>query len=250
MRRLIICTRIVVVYTAAALRSHHMSHACIAVLSDDRLLAEGVVQLINAEMPCTACVIDRRAPLWDRLQSERVGVLLIDSRLEDARQICSALFDDSDVFVVLIAAPDDDAWILEALSAGARGVVCRDASTAHLLKAIAFVQGGQIWASRRVLSAAWLKIRHLARTEESPLHANTIQERLSTREREVLQCAAMGLTYKQVAATLGIRPSTVKAHLMQIYRKLGVRGRGELAAAYSRILPALDEQTPRLRRPA
>jgi DNA-binding NarL/FixJ family response regulator len=190
-------------------------------------------------MPCAAFAIDGRAPSWDRLRSYPAAVLLIDSHLQEARHICSTLFHDSAVFVVMIAAPDDDEWILEALSAGARGVLGRDASTANLLKAIAFVLGGQIWAPRRVLSAAWLTCRHLAKPEEHRQPSSMIRERLSTRECEVVQSAAVGLTNKQVAAILGIRPATVKTHLTQIYRKLGLQRRSELAAAYGRAVPCL-----------
>lgn len=59
---------------------------------------------------------------------------------------------------------------------------------------------------------------------------------LSTREREVLRSVAEGATNAEVAAALHIRPGTVKRHLENIYAKLDVTGRAELAAL-RRIVP-------------
>lgn len=55
-------------------------------------------------------------------------------------------------------------------------------------------------------------------------------DRLTPREREIVNCVAQGLSFKQAAKKIGVAPSTVANHLYRVYRKLGVYSRTELAA--------------------
>lgn len=55
-------------------------------------------------------------------------------------------------------------------------------------------------------------------------------DRLTAREREIVNCVAQGLSFKQAAKKVGVAPSTVANHLYRVYRKLGVYSRTELAA--------------------
>src|SRR4029453_18938188 len=63
-----------------------------------------------------------------------------------------------------------------------------------------------------------------------------IERRLSCREQEVLHYAVAGFGNKEVADRLIISEATVKVHLTHIFRKLGLHGRGQLAAAYHGII--------------
>jgi DNA-binding CsgD family transcriptional regulator len=60
---------------------------------------------------------------------------------------------------------------------------------------------------------------------------------LSTREQQVLQMAAEGMTNAQIAASLSVTTHAVKFHLAGVYRKLGTRNRTEAAVAYLRRGP-------------
>ncbi|TJY59394.1 helix-turn-helix transcriptional regulator [Sinimarinibacterium sp. CAU 1509] len=55
-------------------------------------------------------------------------------------------------------------------------------------------------------------------------------DRLTAREREIVNCVAQGLSFKQAAKKIGVAPSTVANHLYRVYRKLGVYSRTELAS--------------------
>ncbi len=68
-----------------------------------------------------------------------------------------------------------------------------------------------------------------------PLH---LSSQLSARERAVAWHFAQGLTYKAVAKTLGIAPATVRHHLRQVYRKLGIQDKGAIAWALSQEQPS------------
>jgi DNA-binding CsgD family transcriptional regulator len=59
-----------------------------------------------------------------------------------------------------------------------------------------------------------------------------MDELLSGREREVMRCAAQGMTNAQIAARLHVSTHVVKFHLASVYRKLGVANRTEATARY------------------
>ena len=123
---------------------------------------------------------------------------------------------------------------MDALASGARGIVYSSAPIDEVVKALHVLDNNQVWAPREVIVATWTRIR----TEQEKRAAAEIAlaERLSAREREVFRYAAAGLGNKEVANRLSISEATVKVHLTHIFQKLGLRGRGELAAAYHGLL--------------
>jgi DNA-binding NarL/FixJ family response regulator len=146
-------------------------------------------------------------------------------------------------YLIVVNAPDDDEWAVDALATGVRGILSRDSSGEDLIKAIHVVHGGGIWARRRWLDAC---IHRAAsrRTISSP-SGPRLDARLSNREREVFHHAATGAGNKELATLLSISEATVKAHLTRIFQKLGVSGRAELAAAYHGLRPLAAPQVVR-----
>ena len=214
------------------LRLRAMAPAAIGVVivSDDRLLTEGLLQLLSPEplLEVAACADPRRT-------FSAADVVLVDSRMECAMVLCRHLAHDRGVAVVMIAAPEGQEWACRALEAGARGILTRATGTGEVIGAINSVADGVIWAPRRVISTM---LDRLARGGANIRH-ETIEAPLSAREREIVRHAATGLGNKELAARLSISEATVKVHLTHIYQKLGVRCRTELAAAYySGVHPA------------
>jgi DNA-binding NarL/FixJ family response regulator len=195
-------------------------------VSDDRLFADGVAQSIRSETPYR--IIGASEP-------ELPDILLIDSRVGNPLKFCTTDPDKDHPLVIFLVAPDDDGWMLQAIAAGARGIVAKNAPASDIIRAITTVREEQIWAPRRILGSALLLHQKATAVRERQVEAQ-FEQPLSTREREVLRNMAAGLSNKEVAARLGIRPATVKVHLMNIFQKLGVRSRGQLAAAYNGAL--------------
>ena len=168
------------------------------------------------------------ALLRPALRSLRPEVLVVDSRMEGALELCAALKHEGGPAVVLIAAEACDAWLIRALRAGARGVLTKGARAEDLIKAVRVVHEGQIWAPRQLM-AEWA-----AQVATSPgvPPGEAMCERLTSRETEIFRYAAGGLSNKEMADRLAISLATVKVHLSHIFQKLGLRGRTGLAAAY------------------
>ena len=204
----------------------------IAVLSDDRLLCDGVIKLLQADPAFDLVAHERTAGAGRLLRTVRADVWLIDSRLDGAVELCGEA--SGDAATLLIAAPGDSAWCRDALCAGASGVLPKNAGAGELVNAIRVVHGGSVWAPRRVMADC---IKHLLTASVARRAGGAMLERhLSRREREIFREAASGLGNKELAARLAIGEATVKAHLTHIFQKLGVRGRAELAAVYHGVL--------------
>ena len=226
------------------------SHIRVAVASDDTLLCD-LLRVIGAEMSFRIANVTDAAALRVDMRTARPEVLLLDSRVPGALELCWALKSDGRPAVIFfMAGPDDDLFAVAALDAGARGIVARTCAAEELAKAVRVVHDGQIWARRQVLEA---RLEHLVQSAAVPGMADpSLDERLSHREQEVFRHAAAGLSNKELAHTLLISQATVKAHLTSIFQKLGLRGRTELAAAYHGIgRPGPGPVPPgQLRRPA
>jgi DNA-binding NarL/FixJ family response regulator len=117
--------------------------------------------------------------------------------------------------VVLTSFPDEE-LVLRAVDAGAVGYLLKDAEPEDLVQGIRDAAEGGSPVSGKV---AWALLRR----------EPAASELLSAREREVLSLVAEGLTNKRIASHLGISEATVKAHLTNIYQRLGIADRTQAA---------------------
>jgi DNA-binding NarL/FixJ family response regulator len=119
--------------------------------------------------------------------------------------------------VIALTSFSDRERVNGALAAGAIGYLLKDCQPAELLAAIRAAAQGHAPLDPRVAAA-------LLPAREPPPH-----EQLSAREREVLELAAKGMANKQIGRALGISESTVKVHLGNIFRRIGVADRTSAA---------------------
>jgi DNA-binding NarL/FixJ family response regulator len=123
-----------------------------------------------------------------------------------------------DTRVVVLTSFSDRDRILNAIDAGAVGYLLKDAEPLELLAGIRAAAGGESPLHPKAASAV---LR--ARAENAP------REELSERERQVLELVGAGLPNKRIAMRLGISEKTVKAHLTNVFRQIGVADRTQAA---------------------
>jgi DNA-binding NarL/FixJ family response regulator len=133
---------------------------------------------------------------------------------------------------IVLAPLDDEALAIQALKAGASGFCSRDTATALIRKAVQLVEAGEIWVGRRVMLRL---IEDLATLRAHDGHDPSGEGRLTPREREIASLVARGAGNKQIAHQLSISIKTVKAHLTNIFKKLGLSTRLQLALALGRV---------------
>ena len=160
-------------------------------------------------------------------------VLLLDlamprhTGLDALRDLSAAGKVAGPVRIILLTAAVEKKQIVEALQLGARGVVLKDSATELLLKSIHAVMGGEYWVGRESVSNLVQYLRNLMQTTSE----ETKQKKfgLTPRELEIVSAIVAGYANREVAEYFKISEDTVKHHLSNIFDKLGVSTRLELA---------------------
>jgi DNA-binding NarL/FixJ family response regulator len=132
--------------------------------------------------------------------------------------------------IVLTEAPDEREGIA-ILKAGARGYCHRDIDIALLEKATHVVLKGEIWVGRKLIPHLLEELTVLTeqRRRDAPGRSDERLERVTPRERQIVDLLSVGASNKEIAKRLNVTERTVKAHLTAIFRKLGLSGRLQLA---------------------
>jgi DNA-binding NarL/FixJ family response regulator len=129
-----------------------------------------------------------------------------------------------EIAVLMLSMHDKAEYVMQAIQAGARGYVLKDAPATDIIAAIDTVMKGGIYYSAG-----------LAKQLAKPMAPVQL---LTPREREVLQCIATGKSNKHIARELDLSVRTVETHRLNIKRKLGIEGQADL------IRFALENATP------
>jgi len=154
-------------------------------------------------------------------------ILLLDLRMpeKDGLGVLEEVnFDTLPTRVIVLTAAEDDRDVVRAMRLGARGVVLKQSASDLLLKSIRKVHEGEIWLDNRMTAEvidAFKKSSEAGQRREKPL--------LSDREKEIVQLVAQGFRNREIGEKLFISEQTVKNHLHNIFDKLGVSDRLELA---------------------
>jgi DNA-binding NarL/FixJ family response regulator len=205
-----------------------MTPIAVWILSDHRLFSEGLRALLASEarLAVELLALSPDGPRGVQPPGEEAAspdILLLDAQAEDALGWCRRLVQrHPGAGVLLVGAAPDEAWALDALCAGARGILPRAASLEDLVKAVRVVRDGQVWAPKSVVARAMDML--------SGVHGS--DGRLTPREHEVLNHLLRGLTNREIAERAAISQATVKAHVTSIFRKLSVRDRTQLVVRY------------------
>ena len=141
--------------------------------------------------------------------------------LEAARQISKRA---PAVRILMLSMHADEAYITQAVEAGATGYLLKDSADAELVKAVTAAIQGRSFFSPRVATVLLDEYRKsLARRGITDRF-----ESLSEREREVFQLVAEGHSNKSAAAVLGVSPATVETHRSHIMEKLDLHSVAEI----------------------
>jgi DNA-binding NarL/FixJ family response regulator len=132
-----------------------------------------------------------------------------------------------EIKVLMLTVFEDDEKIFGAIKAGANGYLLKKDSPQKILDAIDAVYKGES-AMNGMIAAKLLEYFQKQGTRQTSLE----EADLTTREKQILQFLVKGMSYKEIAATLFISVETLNSHIKNIYRKLNVHSRSELAAKY------------------
>lgn len=149
-----------------------------------------------------------------------IGMPLLNG-IEATRQIVRRA---PSVRILILSMHSDQAYVTQAVQAGARGYLLKDSAGAELIEAIRAVAAGKTFFSPTVAQVVFDDyVRSLTDRGITDRY-----DALSEREREVLQLVAEGRSSKEIADVLSISPATVETHRTHVLQKLGLRNTAEV----------------------
>lgn len=140
--------------------------------------------------------------------------------IDATRQI---LADNSGAKVLALSSHKDRKTILSVLRAGARGYIVKEAAVSELVQAIEAVAAGRMYLSPHIIDRV---LDNLLVGDEEP--ESSPLDRLSSREREILQLLTEGKNSREIGELLSLSPKTVETHRHKAMQKLGVHSSSEL----------------------
>jgi two-component system response regulator NreC len=205
---------------------HMTDKICVLLVDDHRILREGIRSILEGheDIQVVGEAGDGRQAV-SLVGELNPDVVLMDiampllNGLEATRQIKR---DHPEVKVLILSVHDEEEYIRQALSAGAMGYLLKYTSTSELLSAIRTVYQGEAVLSPAITTLViedylrWADIKQAS------------SDKLTPREREVLQLIAEGYTNKEIAEILQISVKTVMAHRSNLMGKLDLHSRGDL----------------------
>lgn len=194
-------------------------------LADDHaLVLEGFKKLLEEYCEVVGAVEDGRA-LLEAAQKLQPDVIALDISMPylngvDAAQYLRKIVPQAKLIFITMHA--DQAYVSEAFKAGASGYLLKRSARSELVQAIEAVLKGNYYVTSLITKD--LVLSTLAASHQPIIQTN----RLTARQREILQLVAEGLVVKEIAATLKISPKTVEYHKSKLMEQLDLHTTAEL----------------------
>ncbi len=205
-----------------------MSDAIRILLADDHtVLRQGMAQVLDAQTDMTVV-----AQAGDGLEAVNLArtkephVVLMDINMpemdgvEASRQITG---ENPHVSIIILTMYRDDAYVFEAIKAGASGYLLKEVELEELLDAIRTVASGEA-----VIDSV-IAARVLAEFRQLQTNKKTKEDALSERDVEILRLVAQGLPNQEIGERLSIAEKTVRNRLSLLFHQLHLNNRTEAA---------------------
>lgn len=204
----------------------------VLVADDHPIVREGIRKLLELEddLRVVAEAGDGREVL-ELTNQVHPDIILLDLKMPgmDGLAVLQTLqqLKDKSKTIVLTASEDKNEWV-QAMKLGCSGIVIKQTSPDLIVKSIRKVWGGEVWLDSHTTAAV---MRQFASPADGSGRGGRGRGRspLSNREREIVALVAQGYRNREMAEKMFISEQTVKNHLHNIFDKLGVSDRLELA---------------------
>ncbi len=204
------------------------------VIADDHpIVRDGLRKLLSLEddLEVVGEASDGREVL-DVVQALEPDVLLLDLRMPnlDGLSALQALQQSKKkTRVIVLTASEDKNEFVQAMKLGCSGIVLKQTAPELIVKSIRKVHAGEIWLDSHTTAAVMRQFSAAGDLSSPGNGRNRERSPLSQREREIVALVAQGYKNKEMAEKMFISEQTVKNHLHNIFDKLGVSDRLELA---------------------
>lgn len=215
------------------------------IADDHSLIRDGLRKLLQSESGFE--VVGEASDgemLMSTIRDVRPDVLLLDlamPRLNGMEVLRELSKTGIEVKTLLVTASIDKAQVVQALQLGAHGVLLKESGSSRLFDSIRCVMTGQYWVGRESVSDLIRALRSLGTTPEPVERPRDFG--LTRRELEIAALVTAGWSNPDIADRCSISEQTVKHHVSNIFDKLGVSNRLELAlfAIHHKIIGSAPE---------
>jgi len=202
----------------------------VALVDDHTLFREGIKKILSLEpdIEIVGEAVDGEE-IVQLLKHCRPDVLLLDIKMEkiSGLQILPQIVGQyPQLKVIVLTAQISKAESVKAIKDGARGIILKHAASEFLIKGIRKVFEGELWADTSTMTRV---VESLSQKYRGERDLEQDRRELSQREREVVSLVASGYRNKEIANKLFISEQTVKTHLSNVFQKLEISDRLELA---------------------
>jgi two-component system, NarL family, response regulator DevR len=205
----------------------------VAIIDDHEIVREGLKSILQSEPDFEVVAeSDTAEGLGELIEKTHPDVVLLDARLPgiSGAEACRGLVAaHPDIAVLMVSTYSDDQLVEECILAGAKGYVVKDIERFSLKESIRAVARGQGAVSPEVAGKV---LERLRTKKESSSRVSSMP--LSERQLKILRLIAEGFSNREIASRVYLSENTVKSHVQEIFRKLGVRNRVEAALTASR----------------
>ncbi len=219
----------------------------VLVVDDQRLMRDGIASLLEIQEGIEVVgTASNGQEAIEKAMALRPDVILMDVRMpvmDGATATAQVRRQLPDCQVLMLTTFDDEAYIAEALQAGASGYLLKDIPAPDLARAVQAVRRGIYQFAPSVAGKMMASLNRPNSINTPPIHSTITRESgeesrhalaahaldLTHREIEVLRLIARGATNREIADQLVVSEGTVKNHLSSILSKMGVRDRTQAA---------------------
>jgi len=208
----------------------------IALADDHPIFRDGLCRLLSLEEDFVVVAqVNDGLQVLEVLRQYEPDILLLDlnmpglSGLATLQRMQAA---NTKTRVILLTASDNQNEFVDALKLGSCGIVQKQTATELLVDSIRRVHAGELWMDSRttaVVIQRFVSPGELPSPASPAAHRDQDRSLLSPREREIVNLTAQGFKNSDMAAKLSLSEQTIKNHLHNIFEKLGVSDRLELA---------------------
>lgn len=223
--------------TGNALQQSRPILLSLGIVGSDPLLLDLLASRLTQETGLTCSF----APTLPRLQEHcRPNLVLLDCMDISLQDLLDEINRDPAPFrnvpLAFFNVTEDRSTEIEALNCGIRGVFYRNTPFKHMVKGINAMLDNELWYSREAMSA-FLLGRQPQPVEPVDTDEDVTPGELSQREMEILRMLCAGATNKDMADRLFLSLNTIKSHIYNIYKKIGVPNRLQASLWAQKNLP-------------